>query len=387
MVLFGFISVFWGNFGQSFFVGVYGESFKNALDLGAAQYGSLYSLATFIAGFIFLFAGTWVDRLPLRLFAVCAGLGLTAACMLLGFANNIALLFIGLLCVRLFGQSLLPHTGMISMARAFEQNRGKALGFAASAVPVGEIVLPLMAVALISWMGWQSTWLLYAALVLVVYIPLATLLLRREVLHEEEQAHTPHTVESNFAGRFSLLKTRRFWMILPSVLLGPFVVTGVFIHQDYLLQIKTWTDTEWASSFVAYGIVHWLSSFAVGLLIDKYSARRLLAWFNLPIVLAMSVLFLDSFIFSAGIFLSFLGISIGFAGPLTAALWTELYGKKHLGGIRSMVTAFVVVSTALSPVLFGLAIDANISLSKIAGVILVLGAITTLLNLQAFNKA
>lgn len=384
LVVFGFISVFWGNFGQSFFVGVYGESFKQTLNLSASQYGSLYSLATFIAGFAFLFLGTWIDRFSLQRFAVFAGLGLGLACIILGLTANVGTLFVGLLFVRLFGQSMLPHTGMITMARAFEKNRGKALGAAASAIPVGEIILPLVAVSLIFHLGWQQSWLLYAALVVTVYIPLAVLLLRREVLHEEEVKNDSLVTEVD--GRFSLLKTLQFWLILPSVLLGPFVVTGIFIHQDYVLQARAWTGTQWASSFVAYGIVHWLSSFLVGVLIDKYSAKKLIAWLNLPIVLAIATLLLENFPFSAVIFLSLLGISIGFAGPLTAALWTELYGKKHLGGIRSMVTAFVVVSTALSPVLFGVAIDSNVSLSIIVVVTMAAGGVTILASLRAFTR-
>lgn len=385
IVLFGFISVFWGNFGQSFFVGVYGESFKSTLNLSASQYGSLYSLATFIAGFVFLFVGVWIDKLSLRTFAIIAGLGLACACVFLGLSENIFILFFGLFFVRLFGQSLMPHTGLITMARAFDKNRGKALGAAASAVPVGEIVLPMLAIYLILKLGWQQTWFFYAAIVLLVYIPLAILLLKKRGLEEKDSPEMENVVAS-ISGRFSLLKIPQFWLILPSILLGPFVVTGVFIHQDYLLQVKAWSSTVWVSSFIAYGIVHWLSSIAVGVLIDRFSAKKLLAWYNLPIVTSMFVLLLGNFTFSVGIFLSLLGIAIGFGGPLSSALWAELYGKKHLGGIRSMVTAFSVVATAMSPVLLGLAIDANISLEKIAGMTMGLGVLVAILSRFAFSK-
>lgn len=373
MLLFGFVSVFWGNFGQSFFVGVYSESFKSALSISASEYGTLYSLATFVAGFTFLFVGVLIDKLPLRLYALLAGVGLFIACLLLALAENILILFFGFLFVRLFGQSLMPHTGMITMARTFEEDRGKALGFAASAVPVGEIVLPLLAVMLIVQIGWKQSWLLYACLIPALYVPLAIFFLKKAETRLTATVDTDIELADKIKGRFSLLKIANFWLVLPTLLFSPFVVTGVFIHQDYLVQTKSWPATLWAASFVSYGVVHWLSSFVAGVLIDKYTARKLIAWYNLPILLSMLVLIFMQGNATASIFLALLGISIGFGGPLGAALWAELYGKKHLGGIRSMVTAFGVVATAISPILFGLAIDAGISLNKIAGATILLG--------------
>src|SRR5690606_40098761 len=69
-------------------------------------------------------------------------LGLTAACLVLGAVQSVALLFIGFFLVRLCGQGLLPHTAQTTMARYFDDHRGKALSISASGVPLGEVVLP-----------------------------------------------------------------------------------------------------------------------------------------------------------------------------------------------------------------------------------------------------
>lgn len=47
----------------------------------------------------------------------------------------------------------------------------------------------------------------------------------------------------------------------------------------------------------------------------------------------------------------------------TNALWPELYGAAHLGAIRAVVTAAVVLSTALAPGLVGILLDAGLALS------------------------
>lgn len=43
-------------------------------------------------------------------------------------------------------------------------------------------------------------------------------------------------------------------------------------------------------------------------------------------------------------------------------MWAELYGTRHLGAIRSLVTAGMVLATSLAPGLMGLLLDAGIRL-------------------------
>lgn len=43
----------------------------------------------------------------------------------------------------------------------------------------------------------------------------------------------------------------------------------------------------------------------------------------------------------------------------TTAMWTEIYGYKHLGSIKSMVTTMVVLSSAIGPVVMGYILGDN----------------------------
>ena len=56
-----------------------------------------------------------------------------------------------------------------------------------------------------------------------------------------------------------------------------------------------------------------------------------------------------------------MGVSYGFSSTLFGALWPELYGARHLGGIRSLIVAFMVFGTAMGPGLTGAMIDAGVS--------------------------
>lgn len=394
MLAFGFISVFFGNFGQSFFISWYGAAIQADLSLSASAYGAIYSLATLVSGSVLMVLGGYIDKWSLRTFACFVGIGLFAGCMVLFFSHNLIMLLLGFFLVRLFGQGLFPHTGMTVMARSFDQDRGKALSIATAGVPVGEVVLPLLAVFLIAALGWQQSWMIFALLIPGVFIPCMLWVVYRAKkigMQVDPIRDRVEPVESDVevkvaAGRRQVLSDYRFWLALPVLLTGPFVVTGVFIHQGYILQQKNWSAEWFAACFVFYGVVHGLGSMGVGFLIDRFSARRLLPFKAVPIAIGLLLLAFVPGDWVAWAMLGMLGIAIGCGGPVGAALWAEVYGTEKLGAIRSMVTSFAVWSTALSPVLFGVFIDRGVTVDALMGGVWVYVVLAILLSFIAYNE-
>ncbi|MGM8228810.1 MFS transporter [Cellvibrio sp. ARAG 10.3] len=368
LLAFGFVSIFWGNLGQSFFISWYGASIQDSLSLSAGAYGTVYSSATLLSSLVIMAFGGMIDHWPLRRFATLAAIGLTAACVALGAANTLPMLFLGFFLVRLCGQGLFPHTAQTTMARYFDNHRGKALSISASGVPVGEIVLPLLAVALISAVGWRESWWVLALTIPLIYLPTMYWLLRRAPINEHEaplSSASPHHHTSR--GRREMLRDYRFWLALPTVVSGPFILTGVFIHQGFIITQKQWDPLWLASCFVVYGVVHWVSSMAAGVLVDRFTARRLLPMIVLPLAGAMfSLAWLDGS-WVALLFMTLLGINIGISSPITGALWAEVYGTGKLGSIRSLMTSLGMIATSASPILFGLLIDNGIHAQALFG--------------------
>ncbi|MDQ2075196.1 MFS transporter [Marinimicrobium sp. ABcell2] len=368
LLAFGFASIFWGNFGQSFFISWYGASIQASLDLSAGRYGAIYALATLASGLLIMTFGGMIDRWPLRRFVTCAALGLTAACVAMAAAVNPLLLFVGFFLVRLCGQGLLPHSAQTTMARYFDSNRGKALSISASGVPLGEVLLPTLAVALIAWLGWRGSWLVVGLSVVVLYLPLIYWLLRRSTV----DTNIPPVLASaevmrQSAGRKQMLTDYRFWLALPTVLSGPFMVTGIFIHQGFILEEKTWSASWLATCFIALGITHWVSSLTSGVLVDYFSARRLLPFTLAPLITALACLVLLEGAWSALPFMMLLGMNIGLSSPVLGALWAEVYGTAKLGSIRSLMSSLMIISTAVSPILFGVLIDRGLSVTGLFG--------------------
>jgi len=367
MLSFGLISVYWANFGQSFFISWYGASIQQQLDLSATAYGSAYSSATLVSGLCIMAFGGLIDRIRLQTFVLIVGTGLCLGALLMSQVSSLAMLIVAFFMLRFFGQGLLPHTSATTMGRYFGANRGKAMSIANTSVALGEMTLPALTVWLIALVSWQSIWLIIACTVPLVFLPLAFWLLRRAG-PPESPAPTLNSDDSPIrvdGSRRTLLQDGRFWRVLPLVLAPPFIVTGVFIHQGSILAQKHWSPTLFALSFVIYGAVHWGASIITGALVDRYSATRVIRFLGVPYIVGMIAAGLFEGNGLAFVLMAAMGTGMGMMGPVVGSIWPEIYGTRNLGSIRSLITSVSVLGTATSPILLGWLIDDGVSINNL----------------------
>ena len=115
-----------------------------------------------------------------------------------------------------------------------------------------------------------------------------------------------------------------------------------------------------------YSVASIVTLFFSGFLVDKFTSRKLIPLMNIPLLIAMFVLFYYQNEISAYIFLGFIGISNGLANVLGSSTWAEIYGVKFIGSIKALTTAFMVFSTAFGTAVFGIMIDNGFSIEDIA---------------------
>ena len=117
---------------------------------------------------------------------------------------------------------------------------------------------------------------------------------------------------------------------------------------------------------MVYSIASIITLFFSGFLVDKFTSRKLIPSMNIPLLLAMIVLFYYQHEVSAFIFLGLIGISNGLANVLGSSTWAEIYGVKFIGSIKALTTAFMVFSTAFGTAIFGYFIDLGLSIETIS---------------------
>ena len=146
----------------------------------------------------------------------------------------------------------------------------------------------------------------------------------------------------------------------------PWVATGVFVYQSFITESKMWSIYTIPKAFMIYSITSIITLFFSGFLVDKFTSRKLIPLMNIPLLIAMFVLFYYQNEISAYIFLGFIGISNGLANVLGSSTWAEIYGVKFIGSIKALTTAFMVFSTAFGTAVFGIMIDNGFSIEDIA---------------------
>ena len=255
-----------------------------------------------------------------------------------------------------------------NMAKFYHRNRGKALSIASFGMPLGEAVLPSLAVLLMVWVGWRWSWVLVAISIPVLFMPALFMLGRKfESVPAKEQVQSDKArskdKELKHWTRKRVLLDYRFLISVPAIVSPAFIITGLFFHQVYIVTEKGWVLTEFAGGFLMYGLAHFLGSLITGPWLDHFGVRGLLSTYLLPFVLGLAVFgFLDE-IWAAPVFFFLAGLTVGSSSTVVGSLLPEVYGTKHLGAIRSMLTALVVFSTAVSPILFGWVLDAGFSVN------------------------
>ena len=368
VILFGFIFTFFSSFGQSFFLGLFNSSIRDALSITHGQFGSIYASATLLSSFMLVWIGKKIDDFNILKFAFYV-IGLLAiSCFVFSKISSIIFLFISIFLIRLSGQGLMSHTATTTIARFFEKSRGRALSTTWLGLSLAEFILPLLIIFLLTFLDWRNIWISISILVVVI-LPIITFSLVKNIKLDSRETlniKTNKTENIKQWKRSEVLKDYRFYIICLSMLAMPWIATGTFVYQSFIVSSKSWGPYVIAQSFMVYSILSVVTLFLSGFLIDKFSSRKLLIYMNIPLLFSTLVLHYFNSSISSFVFLGLIGISNGLANVLGSSTWAEIYGVKHIGSIKALTTALMVFSTAFGTALFGILIDNSFSIEQIA---------------------
>ena len=368
VILFGFIFTFFSSFGQSFFLGLFNSSIRDALSITHGQFGSIYASATLLSSFILVWIGKKIDDINILKFASYVVALLAISCFLFSKISSVVFLFFSIFLMRLSGQGLMSHTATTTIARFFEKSRGRALSTTWLGLSLAEFILPILIIFLLTFIDWRNIWISISIFVIVV-LPLISFSLVKNIKLDSRETTNIKEVEKKEIKqwkRSEVLKDYRFYIVCLSMLAMPSITTGTFVYQSFIVSSKNWGPYIIAQSFMVYSVLSVITLFLSGFLIDKFSGRKLLIYMNIPLLFSTFVLYYFNSPISSFVFLGLIGISNGLANVLGSAIWAEIYGVNYIGSIKALTTAFMVFSTALGTALFGILIDNSFSIEQIA---------------------
>jgi len=382
IILFGFIFTFSSSVGQSFFIGLFNSDIRNELNITHGEFGTIYGIATLFSSILLIWIGKKIDDIKLLYYSVLVVIFLSFSSFFFSYVNGVLLLFFGIFFLRLSGQGLMAHTASTAISRYFEKRRGKALSYIWFGMSLGEFLFPILIVYLLSFIYWRDLWI-QISIVILLFLPVISFLTIKNVNTSSREAdYDLKKSKSNLIKswkRSEVVKDFKFYTILPCLLAPAFIITGIVINQSFITESKDWGDYTLAKAFMSYAVLTVITLFFSGLLVDKFTSRKLLLFFNIPMFLSLIVLIFFKSPYSAFIFMGLLGVTNGFTNVLVSSLWAEIYGVNYLGAIKALTGALMVFSTALATTVFGLLIDFDHTVESISTICAIYVVISTVI--------
>jgi MFS family permease len=368
----GLLLIFANGFGQTWFIALFAGQIRADHGLSDGQWGLLFSVATIAAAGLLLLRGGLADTIPLGRLAALTTLAFSVACLGMAFANSLWLLGLSLFGLRFCGQSMMGHIAITAMGRWFRARRGQAVAIVNMGHPAAKAFWPLPAALLLTACGARLTWIAIAVLLAFVVAPAAWWLMSRSRAPQGNLA-----VSGGAAGiggrhwtRPEMLGNWLFYALLPQMLTGAFVITSIYFHQVHVAEMRGWSLAAMTPAYGASAVTAVIASLAAGWASDRYGPEGLLPFSPLPLGAGVLMVWAGTSVGSWIVALGMMGFNMGLGATLWGALLPRIYGTRHLGSVRSLVTTIMVVSSAVGPAITGALIDAG---APLTGQCLVMG--------------
>lgn len=353
-----FLAMFSSSLGQSYFVGLFQAPLSERLDLSAGQFGTAYSAVTLVAGFAMLRFGPSIDWISPRRFASTVLAMLLLGVLLLTLSPWWGIGLLGLGLVRLCGQGMMSHLGNTLAGREFTTLRGRALGLVGMGIMLGETLLPPVMAALLAWFGWRELWWLFCLLLAGLWIPL---------LWRGSWPRAPGKRPDRARRRDGPrpFRERRFWQLLPLLMILPVTMTGLFIYQARMTEDLGSSLPVYALALTGMGLAKLPGALLGGRWVDRLGPARVARLYLVPYVAALLIAILHGG--NAGVWALMVGggLAMGAQESIATSLLVRIWGAEHLGTLRSTLTACMVFSTGIAPAILGVALDLGASFTTV----------------------
>lgn len=346
--------------GQTIGVSVFIDHLVDDLSLSRSQVSTAYLVGTLTGAVLLPSVGKFIDRRGVRVAQVLIGLMFGLALVNMSFVNGLIWLAIGFGGIRFLGQGSLSLVSTVTVQLRFERTRGTALGIFTTASAGLMALVPVVLALVISAVGWRRAWLVSAAVVVGIVVPMAWFGLRD--LPARRRVTTSADTSIEIAGQSDLdsfergeaMRTGSFWLLASMSGAAGMMVTALNFHQIDLLGEAGLSETAAAALFIPQVIGSTVAGLTIGYVGDRIGTRYLPA---IGMLLLLTAHLLAA-VATPGVIVIVYAIVLGATGGATrtasATLQPHWFGTRHVGAIQGALTLFGVGASALGPVVLTL---------------------------------
>ena len=277
-------------------------------------------------------------------------------------------------------------TAYIGYSRAistwFNLRRGFALSIMLAGSALGAMLLPVLAQAVITHLGWRAAYLTLGLLAFAVGFPLTAAFVR-----ERPRAQQGGDVSQEQGEPVSkALSTPAFWIIAATVCLYAISVNGAIAHLSALLTDRGVSAAGAAWSVSIIGATGLVGRLLTGLFLDRFFGPRVSQVMLLMTVLGILLLSVASSLTAGLVAAGFIGFSMGSEGDITPYLLGRYYGLKRFSTLYALTWTTYAIGGAAGPILVGRVFDTLGSYRPITMQLLALPAVLPCLLMFALPR-
>ena len=351
------------------------------LGLTVGQFNTGVSITTVVAVFASLVIGKLTDKCSARVLGAVTVL--TSSVVLVGLSQITAVWQLYALCV-VAGTRLLVS---VIISNWFTLKRGLAVSIALSGSGIGGVILSPATSAMIEASGWRAAFLLLAVVCLVAALPLAVAAFRTRPSEKGLEPYGAGQIEHTKADRSpdepvtvavgwkALRRSAAFWLLVVGfVAMG---ITNGCIITNSIANMTSVTvggtevvtgghSTLWAGSVWSFYLaVVIVAKVALGAIYDRWGMRMGTILGTVTSVLAGVMLLFPATDWGPILACLFFGFATCMGTVAPPIMVVKEYGKKDLGTVTGIVTAFELLGAAVGAVVSGVMFDAYLSFAPV----------------------
>jgi MFS family permease len=342
------------------------------------QIAQAFSLAAISVAFCSPFMGKLFDRFDPRniiaLFMACFGIGIASLAWL---TPHLAQFYITAVFIGIAGSGTyqLGYTRVV--AGWFERRLGMALSIVVAGSGVGSFIVPPLVQHLIASYGWRHTYLVLAALPLLIGVPLTLQFARSSpARHERGREKKAANIGVSGATWREALSARSFWLLVLGVCCISLSENGALAHLAPMLNDRGIKPADAALIVSVLGASSLGGRLLLGWLLD-YLEGSYIATFSMLAAGGGIFLLAHAQSFHAAAPAALIaGLGMGCELDLIPYMLRRYFGMRSFSMLYGLVYSGFAVSGAVAPLLLGYLYDKTGSYTGILSIFSSITAIT-----------
>jgi MFS family permease len=350
--------------GAMFTFGVFFKEFQAELGWSRAMISGAPSLAFLVMGAVGILAGRLNDRIGPKILIVVSGVSLGMGYLLMSRLQAPWQLFVFYGMLVGIGLSTHDVITLSTVARWFGRRRGMMTGIVKVGTGAGQLLVPLIATALIAVFGWRHAYLIIGTVVLLLLVAVAQFMRRDPQTYglspdggEDQSGGSRIVLEERNISLYAALRTRQFWIICIAEFAIFFCLLTMIVHiVPHATDLGLPTATA-AGVLAMIGGVSMLGRIVMGTANDRIGGKRSLIISFILLICGLVWLQLSGNAWMLFLFAVVYGFAHGGFFTVMSPTVAEFFGTGSHGLLFGIVLFSGTLGGAVGPLLGGYIFD------------------------------